>query len=197
MPSSHTYQINEIMELVVLTDPKSILDIGAGFGKYGVLCYERLNLWWTNDYNNKKVTIDGIEVFPGYLTPIHKFIYDRIYVDNAFTALKNIDKSYDLILLIDVLEHFEREEGEEIIRQCLKKGKNLIVSTPKSIGAQGDAFGNIHETHLTQWNKEDFYKFGNYFVIPNHLSYIVYLGKDLENVRKQSFYFKKGHGVEV
>ncbi|MBA7570185.1 hypothetical protein ES708_11933 [subsurface metagenome] len=33
MPSSHWYQLNEIMELIILTQPKSILDVGVGFGK--------------------------------------------------------------------------------------------------------------------------------------------------------------------
>ncbi|MBA7677027.1 hypothetical protein ES703_85275 [subsurface metagenome] len=37
MPTSYYSQLNEIMELIVLTDPKSILDVGVGFGKYGFL----------------------------------------------------------------------------------------------------------------------------------------------------------------
>ncbi len=195
MPTSHTYQINEIMELVILTEPEKVLDIGIGFGKYGFLIYERLNLWYTDNLKNKRVAIDGIEAFSDYISAIQKNIYDTIYIDEALNAFKNISKTYDLILLIDILEHFTREEGEELIRQCLLNGRNLIVSTPKNIGIQKAAFGNIYETHRTQWEKEDFHKFGNYFCVQNHLSYIVYMGKDLERVRKNSFYFKKGYNL--
>lgn len=192
MPSSHTFQLNEIMELVILTDPKSILDIGCGNGKYGLLCHERLNLWDTDDLNNKRVTIDAIEGFPKYITPVHQFIYDKIYLNEVFEALKNINKQYDLILLIDVLEHFTEERGERLVSECLNLSRNLVISTPKNIGHQEEAFHNPLEVHRAQWGKEDFSRFGNYFVIQNHLSHIVYLGKDFEKVRSNSFYFKKG-----
>lgn len=191
MPSSHTYQLNEIMELVILTEPKSILDIGCGFGKFGVLCYERLNLWYAKNYKNKNIAIDGIEGFPEYITPIHEFVYSNIYINDALTAMKNLTKKYDLALLIDVLEHLPRAEGEKLLYECLKVCKNIIVSTPKNIGDQGAEFGNEYEVHRAQWDREDFGKFGNYFVIPNRFSHIIYQGKDLERVRKNSYYFKE------
>jgi len=43
MPSSHLLQLNEIMQLIFLTKPQSLLDIGVGFGKYGVLAQEYSN----------------------------------------------------------------------------------------------------------------------------------------------------------
>jgi 2-polyprenyl-3-methyl-5-hydroxy-6-metoxy-1,4-benzoquinol methylase len=192
MPSSHTFQLNEIMELVILVDPKSILDIGCGNGKYGLLCYERLNLWDTNNLNNKRVTIDAIEGFKDYITPVHEYIYNKIYINEVFEAFKNINKKYDLILLIDILEHFSREQGERLVIECLEASRNLIISTPKNIGNQKEAFCNPLEVHRTQWGQEEFSQFGNYFIIKNHLSHIVYLGEDLERVRSNSFYFKEG-----
>ena len=75
MPTSHFYQLNEIVELVTLTNPKSVLDIGIGFGKYGFLLREYLELRdGRNKYNDWKRRIDGIEVFEEYLTPVHHFI---------------------------------------------------------------------------------------------------------------------------
>lgn len=191
MPSSHTYQLNEIMELVILTEPKSILDIGCGYGKFGLLCYERLNLWYTNDINNKNVKIDAIEAFTKYLTPVHAFVYDRIYIGEAIKTLKDIKEKYDLILLIDVLEHFEREDGEKLLRECLRKARNVIVSTPVFIGKQEDMFDNTYEVHRAQWDREDFSRFADYFVMPNHLSHIIYMGKDMTKVRDKSYYFKE------
>ena len=44
MPFSHFTQLNTILELITLTDPMSMLDIGVGFGKYGVLAREYLEL---------------------------------------------------------------------------------------------------------------------------------------------------------
>jgi hypothetical protein len=45
MPTSHPYQLNEIIDLAMKVDPKSVLDVGVGFGKYGVLLREYLELW--------------------------------------------------------------------------------------------------------------------------------------------------------
>ena len=45
MPSSQHYHISKIMDLIININPMSILDIGTGFGKYGVLCREYLELW--------------------------------------------------------------------------------------------------------------------------------------------------------
>jgi hypothetical protein len=42
MPTSHPHQLNQIVELIMLTDPHSLLDVGIGFGKYGVLAREYL-----------------------------------------------------------------------------------------------------------------------------------------------------------
>ena len=198
MPGSHTYQQNEIMELVILTNPKAILDVGCGFGKFGVLCFERLNYWYmpdgktpVNDYKNRNVVIDAVEAFSEYITPVHEYVYNTIYINNINTILEDINKKYDLVLLIDVLEHFTREEGERVIKKFLQISRNIIISTPKNIGVQKDSFGNKFEEHKTQWCKEDFVKFGNYFVIKNPFSYIVYLGKDLERVRSSSCYFRE------
>ena len=45
MPSSQYYHISKIMEMIISLDRKSVLDIGSGFGKFGVLCREYLELW--------------------------------------------------------------------------------------------------------------------------------------------------------
>ena len=45
MPSSHYFQLNEIVDLIALTNPVKVLDIGVGFGKYGFLAREYLELW--------------------------------------------------------------------------------------------------------------------------------------------------------
>ena len=64
MPTSHHSQINQIMQFVVLTDPKSLLDIGVGFGKYGFLAREFLELWdGREEIGNWTRRIDGIEIF--------------------------------------------------------------------------------------------------------------------------------------
>ncbi len=64
MPTSNPYQINEILEAINITRPRSILDIRVGFGKYGVLAREYLELYDGREkYGDWKRRIDGIEAF--------------------------------------------------------------------------------------------------------------------------------------
>lgn len=44
MPTSYPEAISSILELVRREEPRSILDLGVGFGKYGMLCREMLDI---------------------------------------------------------------------------------------------------------------------------------------------------------
>ncbi len=186
MPTSHFHQLNEIVELIVLTDPKSVLDVGVGFGKYGLLAREYLDVWGRGRevYGDWKRRIDGIEAFRGYLTPLHDFIYDNVYVGNAIDVLPTLQSNYDLILLVDVLEHLEYRDGVKLLEACEARGKNIIVSTPKDIGPEVVTFDNPFETHRFQWKKSHFTRYANGFFLRNSHSLIFYTGVDASRVRR-------------
>ena len=111
------------MDLIISVKPFSVLDVGSGFGKYGVLCREYLELWDGREEYKFLRRIDGVEVFENYITPLHKYIYNNIYTENIINLVNNLDYSYDLVLLIDVLEHFSKEEGLLLLNKLFKKIK--------------------------------------------------------------------------
>ncbi|MGE5424948.1 MAG: hypothetical protein ACM3N9_06270 [Syntrophothermus sp.] len=183
MPSSHHLQMNEIMDLVIRTRPDKLLDIGIGFGKYGYLSREYLELWDEKGfYGSRKYTIDGIEAFEAYVTPLHRLIYDDIFIGNALDVLPGLQKHYDLILLVDVFEHFTESEGWHLLDLCMQKADNIIISVPKDLSLQEDVFGNPFETHKYPWKEKDFKKIGNKFVLHNVKSLIVYIGRDSKRI---------------
>ncbi|MEM2175566.1 MAG: hypothetical protein QXI58_08120 [Candidatus Micrarchaeia archaeon] len=186
MPTSYHYQLSQIVELIILTDPSSLLDIGTGFGKYGVLAREYLELWGsrTKEYGKWERRIDGIEAFEGYITPLHRFVYDNIYIGEAFEIVSQLQQRYDLVLLIDVIEHFEKTKGIEFVKKILKIGKNIIISTPKGEFPQDKIFNNPFEIHKSTWKKKDFKRFGEHFFIKNERSIICYIGEDAARIRK-------------
>jgi len=186
MPTSQHYQISKIMQLVITLNPNSILDIGVGFGKYGVLCREYLELMdGREDYHNFKRRIDGIEAFEDYLTPLHEFVYDNIYKGNALNVVEQLDTDYDLVLLIDVLEHFSKSDGKKLIDKLLKSHRGILISIPKYIGFQKDSFCNPYETHKGQWSKKELKKISNSVFIKDNSSFILYLGtkNSVENIK--------------
>src|SRR3989344_5395590 len=183
MPGSHSQQLNEIVEIMVLLKPKSILDVGVGFGKYGVLAREYLDLWAgaqksRDDYRQWQTKVDGIEACQNYLTPLHSFIYNQIHIGNACNIMPSIKNlSYDLILLIDVLEHLNYKDGRELLNQLRWIGRNVLISTPKIMGDQGALYGNEFEHHIHQWQKTDFTDSPDSILIPNEASLIVFFGQ--------------------
>jgi hypothetical protein len=157
----------------------SILDIGTGFGKYGVLCREYLELWdGRHDYSQFLRRIDGVEVFGDYITPLHKFVYNNIYINDIMEVLDKIESRYDLVLLIDVLEHFDKHQGENLLHKILRKNGGVLISTPKKPSSQKDAFNNIYETHRSKWTKSDLSSLAPNLFINDRVSHIAYLGND-------------------
>ncbi|GAB4579844.1 MAG: hypothetical protein Fur0022_25830 [Anaerolineales bacterium] len=179
MPTSYLYQLNEIVELIVLVAPQKILDVGVGFGKYGMLAREYLEFRDGREkYNDWQRQIDGIEIFPHYLTPLHAFIYNQMYVGDARTILPTLQTRYDLLLLVDVIEHFSPPDGYDLLQKCQHAARNVLVSTPVEYFPQQAAFENPAETHLSHWTATQFKAFQPIVFIPNAYSTLCLIGED-------------------
>lgn len=160
MPTSYYQVIAEIVGQVVALAPASILDLGVGFGKYGMLCREVLDIPYQR-YAKKDwlIRIDGVEGWKPYRNPIHDYVYNRVFYGKIEAQLPTLGR-YDVVLLIDVLEHFSKEDGLGLVRQILKHtNKALLVSTPLVPAEQGSYLGNALETHRSRWTEEDFQEF--------------------------------------
>jgi len=183
MPTSFHGQISTILDIVLQTRANSILDIGVGFGKYGVLCRELIDIPYQRYHKNTwQIRIDGIEGYEAYKNPIHSYVYDHIYYDKIENAIKQIDYKYDLGLMIDVLEHFDRKSGEEILPEILKKCQKLLISVPE-IPAPQTYLDNTLEEHKSMWTLKDFEKYkilisGSIPMGPNNSSISVLLAGD-------------------
>lgn len=157
MPSSHYAPIVDIIKLMIEYSPSSILDVGCGFGRWGFLAREFLDIqsdrYFKNDW---KIKIDAVEIFQKYITKHHEYIYDNIFIENV-ESFVNKKIQYELIIAGDVIEHFDKNKGIEIIKKLYSLAdKALICMIP--IGdswSQGDHCGNTFEKHLSIWNKKD------------------------------------------
>ena len=161
MGTSNWQNISYNIELIRKLDPASILDVGVGFGRWGILFREFLEIWDNGRYNgNWQVVIDGVEIFPDYIKDYHKYFYDEIFLMNALEYLENTHNIYDLINFGDVIEHFSKDEGEKLIDLALKKGKYVLINIP--IGkawSQGGTDDNPYEEHKSVWYNNDFTKY--------------------------------------
>jgi SAM-dependent methyltransferase len=156
MPTSDLYNITSILTIVSNLKPKTILDIGCGFGKYGFLMREYLEVWQERlQPENWQTSIVGIDAFVGYHNPIWDFVYNSVHIGDAETILPNLS-NFDVILIADVIEHFEKSNAVNLVNLCLQKADAVIVSTPKEFYPQGDSFGNAYEIHRCLFQAQDF-----------------------------------------
>lgn len=162
MPTSPIRNIEAILNIILELRPlpARVLDIGIGYGKFGFLCREYLT-FWNSPTSARPVVIDGIEAFPDYVGALQRAIYNHIFIGDARTLLPPIpDGAYDLVLLVDVLEHFTTKEGVRILAECRRIGKIVIVSTPQKFWPQGDSWGNMYERHRSLWTKPKLWRAG-------------------------------------
>lgn len=160
MPNSTPAPLTHICRKIVTIKPKSVLDIGVGFGKYGFLCREYTDIHHGN-YFEWKTRIDGIEGFKKYITKIQRFIYDNIYIGDAVDIIKTLGV-YDLIISVDMLEHLEKENGKELLRDIKTHCKTAIIALPIYPSKQhgGKVKNKIFGPHRSIWTEKELSKFG-------------------------------------
>jgi len=136
-----------------------ILDIGSGpCGKL-------------KDRRFRGVDITCLDIFKPYLSVCRGLGFKVVHGD----ALKLKDyfkqKSFDIVLLIDVLEHFKREDGKKVLAEVEKIAKKqIVIWTPvgwypqdydcvdepwKTIGNLQTKDKNKYQQHISAWYPKD------------------------------------------
>lgn len=131
---SNVTAIPAVMETLIQLNPRSVIDIGAGLGKYGVLCKEYLDLYLLDYLDPDPLKNDWI--FEIYDHRNFEKIQDFIFATD-----------YDVALLIAVMCKFTKEEGYEMLAKIRTHCKHIVLTIEK-------------EQHggQTQWTPEDFPK---------------------------------------
>jgi hypothetical protein len=165
MPSSRPNAIPTVVHLIRQLKPESILDVGIGFGKWGHLFREYTDINEAErdparyERRNWRVRIDGIEGYAGYVTEMHRFLYNNIHIGGALELIEALP-GYDVIFMGDVIEHFTKADGLAFLRKAAAKAaKAVIITTPKEEIEQEDLCGNELERHRSSWTHEDFAEF--------------------------------------
>lgn len=159
MPVSRPNAITHICTAILKLQPKRVLDIGIGHGKWGMLAREYTDIW-NGNYFNHQVQIHGIEIYEKYITQLQREIYDHIHFGNVALLLGDFLR-FDIVIWGDCIEHLPKKVGINIL-EILKEYHGVsFVTTPRKFMPQGCVYGNVHETHVSHWTVEDLEPFGN------------------------------------
>lgn len=171
MLTSFPENIPNIIYAIANIYPKSILDIGFGYGKYWLLAREtiyslRADKWDLTPKDD--LIVNGVEIAKYFLDmPYGKVIYNKTFDD-----LSKVTGSYDLALLIDVIEHWDKDFTMKTLTELKKYVKTILISTPKSVVFyEPEYYWKDCPKHQTQWTINDFSSF-NIVDMSTDLSYL-------------------------
>jgi hypothetical protein len=138
-------------------DCDSVLDVGTGMMRWLAFLPCRVKL--------------GLDTHRPYLE--HREAHDAIPIHASALQLEELflPRSVELVTLIDVIEHFEREAAMDVIAQSERiASRRVMIFTPRGFFPQegidlDDLGGEEHQRHRSGWEVEDLASLGYAVVI--------------------------------
>ncbi len=143
MPSSNLACAPSVLWLASEHQPRRVLDVGVGVGKYGLL---------TREYLPPLDELAGVEAEARYLDayPWLTHIYDHLWVDIDVRDLSDENLArFDVVLLIDVLEHLDAEEAATLLKRIPGR---VVICTPRDWFQNPEAEEYPSERHRSHWD---------------------------------------------
>src|SRR5215471_7345242 len=153
MPIGSYAVVPQLAHALCVRQPRSVLDLGIGFGGGGAIVRE----WLDNGVKPWKTFLAGVEIWGDYRSPAWD-LYDVVMVKSIEEYVASTADTFDCVMLNDVLEHFEKEDGLRLLPSLQRLvGTNgiLLVSTPADFFEQGAVYGNAWERHRSVWSAQE------------------------------------------
>jgi hypothetical protein len=160
MPTSEHWQIPWIVDLIAREQPASVLDLGAGYGKYGVMAREYAT----------PSRLDAVDANP----PRYP-VYDHVYLGDLRQLERLLPADaprYDLALFVDAIEHLEKAEAWTLLETLTRRARRVLVATPWGFRPQ-EVPGQPYETHRSGWYPWEFasrFRVRAWSVFPGHFT---------------------------
>ena len=143
MPTSEHWQIPRVVDVLVSERPQTVLDVGAGYGKYGLLARE---------YGGA-TRVDAVDaVAPRFPVYDHVWLGDLRAIDSLLPA---DPPRWDLALFIDAIEHLEKAEAWKVLDVLTARARRVLITTPWGFRPQ-EIEGLPYETHRSGWYPWEF-----------------------------------------
>jgi len=138
----------EYLLLRELINCKSVLDLGCGRHSMVPIL-------------PKEIYTVGVELFEPYLKEAVSKGRHTKYIKADVTQVEFKEKSFDAVVILDVLEHLTETQGDALIEKMERWAKKkVIIFTPNGYFGQEVYDGNPYQEHKCGWVKERFDKMG-------------------------------------
>lgn len=146
MPTSNLAMWPAILNMVWRVAPRTVLDVGPGHGKAGILLREYVGC-------PPIERIDAVEGWDPYITPRMRALYDHVHECDVMLLTEDELEAYELVLMIDVIEHLTKEDGLALLERTPGR---VIVCTPENFFQNPEAAAIWTEEHRSLWSVADF-----------------------------------------
>jgi predicted TPR repeat methyltransferase len=134
MPLSIWLGLEDCLQAITECWPGSVLDAGIGFGLFGHLLRQYLDVWEGRiQHAEWRIRIDGIEIDARRIQPHAHYLYDNVFVGDIreLVSVHASQTPYDVILFGDVLEHLPKDDAVWLLRKSIALAmKQVIVRIP-------------------------------------------------------------------
>ncbi len=127
---------------VLCRDGGSLLDVGCG---------------WTSPIGQFSQAVEQSVGVDGHAPAIERSRALGIHTDYVHCDVLGIlekfgEKSFDIVLANDLIEHLEKPQGESLIAQMEAIARRrVVIFTPNGFLYQGEYDNNLHQVHRSGW----------------------------------------------
>jgi aryl carrier-like protein len=122
--------------------PKRVLDIGPGEGKYGRM---------VRSCDMPQPHLTAVEYEPLRRDELLTLGYDEVRTMSALDLMKKPAEEFDFVILGDVIEHFRKSEGQDLLEYLNYRCKYMLIVTPECMPMSSPDF---YEGHNSLWRPE-------------------------------------------
>lgn len=144
--SSFDYYDKYLSQHLKLSDNKKILELGCGIGGL-------LNFLKKKGYEN----FLGVDISEEQLSICQKYVTTKVVNEDVLSFLKKNDHKYDLIVLLDLIEHLGKEkivQFIELLYKTLNMNGRILLRTPNMGSLFGLRSRYIDFTHEVGFTEE-------------------------------------------
>lgn len=103
----------------------------------------------------------GVDIFEPYLEECRQKKIHSDYIKADIREIEFKDSSFDAVLMLEVLEHFTKEEGRQLLDRCSRWARRkVIITTPNGYLWQDGFDDNPFQEHKSGWSVEELRRLG-------------------------------------
>jgi len=116
----HNSSINNAVISILSSHHRKLLDVGYGYGWFGY------KLRIECQFNEP---IIGFDIYKPYIAQIKRTeVYNDLIIGDA-RHLPFRDEAFDIVLAAELIEHLDKRDGLELIRECERVSRKLTILT--------------------------------------------------------------------